>query len=126
MITHASRRPSDRAGRRRRSAEFGLPGSPSRHRAGTLAGVPLALLLALSALFVAGVAVSGPAAGAATSAPAGTSTASAGLAWSQLGADGIAHVGVGRPGGQLCGERGPESLEQKQPERELVPRSLRD
>ena len=56
------------------------------HGTGTLAGVPTALLLALSALFVGGIAVSAPAAGAAISAPAVSSTGAADPAWSQLGA----------------------------------------
>jgi hypothetical protein len=85
MSTHASRRPSDRTGRRRRSGELALPGGRSHLLAGIVAGFPLALLLALSALFVGGVAVSGPAAGAATPAPSGASTATADPAWSQLG-----------------------------------------
>ena len=84
MITHAPRRPGDRAGRRCRSGEFGRPPGRSWHRGGTLAGLPMALLLALSALFVGGVALPATVASAATSTPAVSSTGTA--AWSQLGA----------------------------------------
>ncbi len=70
MILHAPRRPSDRAGRRSCSGHFGLLSGRSWHRGWTLAGLPMALLLALSALFVGGVAVSSTVAGAASSTPA--------------------------------------------------------
>ena len=86
MITHAPRRPSDRAGRWRWSGQIGLSGGRSWHRGGTLAGLPMALLLALSALFVGGVALPATAASAATTAPAVSATGTADPAWSQLGA----------------------------------------
>ena len=86
MITRAPRRPSDRAGRRCRSGEFGRSAGRSWHRGGTLAGLPMGLLLAVSALFVGGLALSGTVAGAATSTPAVTGTVTGDPAWSQIGA----------------------------------------
>ena len=86
MITHAPRRPSDRAGRWRWSGQFGLSAGRSWHRGGTLAGLPMALLLALSALFVGGVALPATVASAATSVPAVSATGTGDPAWSQLGA----------------------------------------
>ena len=74
MITHAPRRPSE------------LSAGRSWLRGGTLVGLPMALLLAFSALFVGAVAVPATVAGATTSAPAVSPTGSGDPAWSQLGA----------------------------------------
>ena len=86
MITHAPRRPSDRPGRRCRSGAFGLSAGRSWHQSAKLAGLPMALLLALSALFVGAIAVPATVAGAAISAAAGSSTGTGDPAWSHLGA----------------------------------------
>ena len=85
MSTRVSRRLSDRAGRRDWSAELGTLRSLVSGSEPGRGGASDSLLLALSALFVGGVAVSAPAAGAVVSAPAASSTGNADPAWSQLG-----------------------------------------
>ena len=126
MITHAPRRPSDRAGRRRWSGQFGLSGWPvmasGRDVGGASDGTPPGSFGPLR--WRSRSLGHGGRCGDFRSGRLFDGYWRSGLVstWGHR----IAHVGVGRTGGQLCGERGPESLQQHATRARIGPSLLRD